>query len=220
MWFFNKKKAKKNPKFTKVFYATDVHGSEPTFGKFINAANFYDVDVIILGGDITGKLLIPIIKEDGNYRATIMDVLHTAKNEQDLKTITKLIEHLGCYHAHMSADEFSRLKENPADVDLLFKQKAHERLTKWLKKADLKFQDQRAKCYITGGNDDDLVVGLEVQVVVGIVEVGCAQDGRKGVRPGVVGVEGRVWPISDLGQLSRNINHSALPSRSRSRCRR
>ncbi|MBW2593655.1 MAG: metallophosphoesterase [Deltaproteobacteria bacterium] len=155
MWFFNKKKAKKKPKFTKIFYATDVHGSEPTFGKFVNAANFYDVDVIILGGDITGKLMIPIIKEDGTYRATIMDVQHTAKNEQELKSITKLIEHLGCYHAHMSADEFARLKENPADVDLLFKQKAHERLTKWLKKADAKFQGGPAKCYITGGNDDD-----------------------------------------------------------------
>jgi len=155
MWFFNKKKAKKKPKFTKLFYATDVHGSEPTFGKFINAANFYNVDVIILGGDITGKLMIPIIKENGNYRATIMDVQHTAKNEQELKTITNLIEHLGCYHSHMSADEFTRLKENPAEVDLLFKQKAHERLTKWLKKADAKLQDQPAKCYITGGNDDD-----------------------------------------------------------------
>jgi Icc-related predicted phosphoesterase len=155
MWFFNKKKTKKKPKFTKIFYATDVHGSKPTFGKFVNAASFYNADVIILGGDITGKLLIPIIKENGTFRATIMDVPHTAKNEQDLTRITNLIEHLGCYHAHMSADEFARLKKNPAEVDLLFKQKAHERLTKWLKKADDKLQDQPAKCYITGGNDDD-----------------------------------------------------------------
>ena len=45
----------------KLFFATDVHGSEPTFKKFINAGKFYNVDVLVLGGDITGKMLIPII---------------------------------------------------------------------------------------------------------------------------------------------------------------
>ena len=183
MWFFNRKKTKKKQKFTKIFYATDVHGSEPTFGKFVNAASFYNVDVIILGGDITGKLLIPIIKENGTYRATIMDVVHTAKNEQDLKKITGLIEHLGCYHTHMSADEFARLKKNPEEVDLLFKRKAHERLTRWLKKADTKFQDQRAKCYITGGNDDD---DQDIEIIK-------ANQTEKIIFP-----EGRVVMIDDL----------------------
>lgn len=155
MLFFKKKAKKDVPKFIKLFYATDIHGSEPTFGKFVNAASFYNADVIILGGDITGKLLIPIIKENEAYRATIMDVPHTVKTEESLKKIIKLIEHLGFYHIIVSENEFGRLKKNQAEVDHIFKQKAHERLTKWLKMADAKLQEQPAKCYITGGNDDD-----------------------------------------------------------------
>ena len=56
----------------RVFFATDVHGSEPTFRKFINAAKGYGVDALVLGGDISGKMLIPIIDLGaGNYTATL-----------------------------------------------------------------------------------------------------------------------------------------------------
>ncbi len=55
---------KKAPKkVTRLFYSTDLHGSERTYRKFINAGKFYQADVLIMGGDITGKLLIPIIKD-------------------------------------------------------------------------------------------------------------------------------------------------------------
>ena len=61
MSFLFSKKPKKEP--TRLFFATDLHGSERTFRKFINAGKFYDVNVIVMGGDIQGKLMIPIIKE-------------------------------------------------------------------------------------------------------------------------------------------------------------
>ena len=54
------RKNKKDP--TRLYFATDLHGSERTYRKFINAGKFYDVDILVMGGDITGKLLIPIIK--------------------------------------------------------------------------------------------------------------------------------------------------------------
>ena len=69
MAFLGKKKSKK---LTRLFFATDIHGSERTYRKFINAGKFYDVNVIVMGGDISGKLMIPIIKEGtGHYRATL-----------------------------------------------------------------------------------------------------------------------------------------------------
>ena len=33
----------------KLYFATDVHGSEICWKKFISAAKFYEVDVLILG---------------------------------------------------------------------------------------------------------------------------------------------------------------------------
>jgi len=154
MLFF-KKKDKKKQKFTKIFFATDVHGSEPTFGKFINTASFYKADVLVLGGDVTGKLLIPVITDNGQFRATVMGQVRHAKNEEELKKIKSLIEYMGFYHITITAEEFAALKENPAEVDRLFKEQSHKRLMQWIKKADEKLKEMPVKCYITGGNDDD-----------------------------------------------------------------
>ena len=152
MWFFKKKNQEK---FTKIFYATDIHGSVPTFNKFINAAEFYKVDVLILGGDITGKLLIPIITEEGGWRATVMDETRHAKDEASLKRLTDLIEYLGFYHVTISPSEMERLQQHQEDVDAIFKEKSHERLREWIEKADSKLKAAPVKCYLTGGNDDD-----------------------------------------------------------------
>jgi uncharacterized protein len=152
MLFFKKKK---KPKFTKIFFATDVHGSEPTFRKFINAATFYKADVLILGGDITGKLLIPIIEEDGQWRATIMDNVHHANSEEELQKIKSLIAYMGFYHILISPQRMAELKQNPAEVDRIFREKAHERLVQWMQKIDAKLRDLPVKCFVTGGNDDN-----------------------------------------------------------------
>ena len=69
------KKAK--GKTTKLFFVTDVHGSQTTFRKFVNAGKFYEVDVLVLGGDIAGKMVVPILDlGGGKYRATIQSITH------------------------------------------------------------------------------------------------------------------------------------------------
>jgi Icc-related predicted phosphoesterase len=50
----------------RIFFATDVHGSDRCFRKFIAAAETYDADALILGGDIAGKGLVPIRSENGS----------------------------------------------------------------------------------------------------------------------------------------------------------
>jgi Icc-related predicted phosphoesterase len=53
---------------TRIFFTSDVHGSDVCFMKFINAAKVYQVDVLILGGDVTGKMIVPIVRQpDGTY---------------------------------------------------------------------------------------------------------------------------------------------------------
>ncbi len=45
----------------KLFFATDIHGSDVCWKKFINAAKFYECQVLVMGGDMTGKMLIAIV---------------------------------------------------------------------------------------------------------------------------------------------------------------
>jgi Icc-related predicted phosphoesterase len=77
-------------KKTKVFYTTDVHGSTVVFKKFINAAKFYEVEVLILGGDMVGKMIIPIVEQATRFALTTQTRLryqpHDGKSRAELKT--------------------------------------------------------------------------------------------------------------------------------------
>ena len=59
MWPFGKKRTGKGGKRLTIFFASDLHGSTVCFRKFINGARFYGADVLVLGGDLTGKAVLP-----------------------------------------------------------------------------------------------------------------------------------------------------------------
>jgi uncharacterized protein len=153
MSFFSKKKSKK---MTRLFFATDLHGSERTYRKFINAGKFYDANVLVMGGDIQGKLLIPIIKEaNGGYRATLQGTVQKIAGETELKQLQDRIGLLGFYSQIMEEDEYRILAGQPDEVDKLFHQLARERLAAWVELAETRLKGTGIKCFVTGGNDDD-----------------------------------------------------------------
>ena len=153
MSFLFKKPRKKS---TRLFFATDLHGSERTFRKFINAGKFYEANVLVMGGDITGKLLIPIIRENnGHYRATLQGNMQKLETEAELQQLQERIGILGFYSQIMSEDEFHHLQADPSAVDKLFRSLAHKRLESWVDLAETRLAGTGIKAFVTGGNDDD-----------------------------------------------------------------
>lgn len=148
------KKPKKT--ITRLFYATDIHGSERTYRKFINAGKFYNVNVLIMGGDISGKLLIPIIKEsNGHYRATLQGEIRHIESEDELKNLIEKIGILGFYYQVMDEDEMKTMQSDPKLVNELFHKLARQRLENWVDLAETRLKGTGIKCFVTGGNDDD-----------------------------------------------------------------
>lgn len=153
MPLFSKKEHKKA---TRLFFATDLHGSERTFKKFINAGKFYDVDILVMGGDITGKLLIPIIKENNNhYRATLQGRVEELSTQDEMDKLLNRLGTLGFYHKVMDEAEFHSLSADENAVNKLFHQLARQRLNDWVDLAEERLAGTGKKCYVTGGNDDD-----------------------------------------------------------------
>jgi uncharacterized protein len=153
MAFFGKKKSKK---LNRLFFATDIHGSQRTYRKFLNSGKFYEVNTIVMGGDISGKLLIPIIKEgNGHYRATLQGTVHKLTTEEELKQLQDRIGLLGFYFQIMEEDEYKALANEPEKVNQLFHQLARERLTEWVDLAETRLKGTGIRCFVTGGNDDD-----------------------------------------------------------------
>lgn len=148
------KKARK--KLTRLFFATDIHGSERTYRKFLNAGKFYEATVLVMGGDITGKLLIPIIKEgDNHHRATLQGITEHYTTETELKNLIERLGTLGFYYQIMEEDEFRAVQADRSAVEALFKQKAHQRLSEWVDLAETRLAGTGIKCFVTGGNDDE-----------------------------------------------------------------
>ncbi|WKZ35431.1 MAG: hypothetical protein QY332_17605 [Anaerolineales bacterium] len=153
MSFFSRK-PKKEP--TRLFFATDIHGSERTFRKFINAGKFYDVNVIVMGGDIQGKLMIPIIKErNGHHRATVQGRTEHLGTEEELKALLGKLDILGFYHKVMEEDEFKSLQADPHAVEALFNELAKKKMSDWVNLAEERLNGTGIKCFVTGGNDDE-----------------------------------------------------------------
>lgn len=139
----------------RIFFATDLHGSERAFRKFINAAKFYNANVLIMGGDVLGKFIIPIVKDQrGHYRATVMGVSEEATTGAELAQLTGRIATLGAYSKVMSAEEYEATEADPSRLDALFHELARQRLAEWVNFAEERLQGTGVQCYITGGNDD------------------------------------------------------------------
>ncbi|MGD0573796.1 MAG: metallophosphoesterase [Anaerolineales bacterium] len=163
--------SKQAKKTTRLFYATDVHGSERTFRKFLNAGKFYDASVLVMGGDIIGKMTIPIIQEKSGYRATLQGTVQHLSTQEELKKLQERIGTLGFYYKIMGEDEFHEIQANKASVDALFHDLARQRLTSWIELADTRLKGTGIKCYITGGNDDypDVLTVLQSNSIGSVV---------------------------------------------------
>jgi Icc-related predicted phosphoesterase len=147
------------PKGTRVFFATDVHGSERTWRKFLNAAKFYQADVLVMGGDVMGKLAIPIIRgAGGDRRATIHGRVETLETEGDVAHARDLIGRLGMYDVEMDEDEYRAIQADPERVEGLWRDLAVARLQRWIEIAEERLGPDGIPCYVSGGNDDLLEV--------------------------------------------------------------
>ena len=138
----------------KVFFATDIHGSEICWRKFLNAAAFYKADMVILGGDVTGKVLVPVLALPGCWEVTFGGKRIRLETQAELDEIQRKIRDRGYYPAVMSPDELDSLKEEDGSVDRRFTQEMTRGLDRWLDMADSKLRGGQIPCVLNGGNDD------------------------------------------------------------------
>jgi uncharacterized protein len=138
----------------KIFFATDIHGSEICWRKFLNSAAFYKADMVILGGDVTGKVMIPIVAHNGYWQVTVRGETHRIENREALADIETQIRNRGSYPAIVSPDELQHLSEEEGEVDRRFSVEMMHSLDRWLDMADGKLRGGQIGCILNGGNDD------------------------------------------------------------------
>ncbi len=146
---------RRNEKLTRLFYAGDVHGSRLCWKKFVNAAAHYPAEVLVMGGDLTGKALVPIVREgDGSYSARVIGELRRARTAEELDQMQQAISTNGMYPLIVDREEARLLGEDPRRREAAFERALLEELALWVELADERLAGTAARAYVIPGNDD------------------------------------------------------------------
>jgi hypothetical protein len=152
----------------KIFFVTDLHGSEICWKKFLNAGAFYKADVVILGGDVTGKAMVPIVQgATGSWEASLQDHRETLETEAEVVEFEKRVMNRGYYPIRVSEEEYRALQEDEDLVDKRFKEAMLDGTERWIAMAEDKLAGTGIRVVACPANDDmfeidDLLAGAQV----------------------------------------------------------
>jgi Icc-related predicted phosphoesterase len=170
----------------KLFFATDVHGSEVCWKKFIGASKFYEVDTLILGGDMTGKAIVPIIAQgQDQYKVTLLEQETILNGSAEVEKMRQTIQNRGYYPYVTDPDEVAAISSTPGKTDELFLEQVMKTIERWMGYADTKLAGSGIRCYVCPGNDD-------------IFEIDAAIAASKTVRS----VEGQVIELDEHHEMA------------------
>ena len=140
---------------TRIFFTSDVHGSEVCFMKFLNSAKFYQADVLILGGDITGKMIVPIVHQpDGTAVADFLGTQQLMKTPAEVQAIEKNIRNSGYYPYSSTPEEVEKLPGRQTTCQRAISKVMAQGVKRWVGIAEERLKGSKAKCFISPGNDD------------------------------------------------------------------
>jgi len=138
----------------RIFFATDIHGSEVCWRKFLNAGKFHKADVLVMGGDMTGKAMVPITGAGDTWRVVLREQETAINGEAELVAMEKRIADRGYYPIRLSPDEMTAWQADSALVDERFKAEMLGQVERWMALADERLAGTGIRCVVSPANDD------------------------------------------------------------------
>jgi uncharacterized protein len=138
---------------TRVYFATDLHGSEKCFRKFLNGGTAYKADVMVLGGDIGGKAVQVVVDRGHTYSCTFRGKDYVLEDGAELRALEQMISDHGYYPVRMQPGELEACIQD-GSIDEVLIRLMTERLERWLTLADQRLRPQGLDIFWMLGNDD------------------------------------------------------------------
>ena len=138
----------------RVFFATDIHGSDVCWRKFLNAGKFHKADVLIMGGDMTGKAMVPIVANGSNWELELQGQRHVLTTEDELRAMEKRISDRGYYPVRLTRDEVDAWSADSTLVDTRFKAEMLASVERWMALGDERLAGTGIRCIVSPANDD------------------------------------------------------------------
>src|SRR5436305_10343401 len=124
------RRAEKEPAL-ELYYASDIHGSDLLWRKFLGAARFYEADALVMGGDLVGKAVVPVERVNGHYRVRFLGEERRASDEAGLREIVDAIRFNGFYPWPAAPEEIAA-HDSPETQGELFDRLVREDIARWI----------------------------------------------------------------------------------------
>lgn len=148
----------------RLYYASDIHGTEVLWRKFLAAARVYRAGVLVMGGDLTGKVVVPLIATDGGYEFELFGRRERVEGEQQLDDAEQRIRANGMYPHRMSAEEVTRVAAlSTQERETWFAEVMLHTFDRWLELAAERLDDTEVRCFMMPGNDDPPGVDTSIE---------------------------------------------------------
>jgi uncharacterized protein len=164
IWLGRSKQAADATPALRLYYASDIHGTEVLWRKFLAAARVYRAGVLVMGGDVTGKVVVPLIETDGGYEFELFGRRETVQGEQQIEAVEQRIRANGMYPHQMSADEVARVAGlSTEERETWFADVMLHTFDRWLGLAAERLEGSDVRCFLMPGNDDPPGVDASIE---------------------------------------------------------
>jgi Icc-related predicted phosphoesterase len=154
----------------KLYFASDIHGSDTCWKKFLASAVYYKADILVLGGDMTGKAIVPLVKTGSVHRAALLGSSYELESESAVQDFEKRIRSRGYYPVRMEEDERDFYAGDREALDRRFIKEVCARIESWMSLAEERLP-RGIPCILCPGNDDpfevDAILAESSAVLVG-----------------------------------------------------
>jgi hypothetical protein len=137
----------------RILFASDLHGSDAAFRKFVGAALQYHVDVA-LTSELTGKFIVPVLKRSDGFEFLFESETVKAKNEDEAKKLEAVAASRGEYVYYTTEQEHRELFDKPEALDKIFELLMTQRLSSWIALAEEKLKGKVPLVMMMPCNDD------------------------------------------------------------------
>ena len=143
--------ARQSSRSLRLFFATDLHASDRCFRKFVAAAQFYEADLLVLGGDLAGKKLVALRRRlIGGYEVQEQPRPRVLATDQEAADYEKALADTGTYTTRL--DDGHAL--TPTERHHLVEKVAVARLEEWVAHAEKRLSGKGIRIVVIAGNDD------------------------------------------------------------------
>jgi uncharacterized protein len=153
---WGKEDARGASKPLRIYYASDIHGSERLWRKFLNAPKVYKAPVIVMGGDVTGKAIVPLVEQpDGGYEMDLFGRRQLLQGEDEVKDAEAKIGANGMYPHRMDYEELATVQAmSEQEREVWFAEVMMQTFKRWLSLAEERLAGSDVRCFLMPGNDD------------------------------------------------------------------